>query len=115
MHGQARLQSHSILIGAIEQWYRMNKATSFEEWLAGMKMQHFTMLNTLYADSQGNIFYVYNALVPRDRSPKYDWAKIVPGNTSETIWREYLPFDMLPNVTNPKSQFVQVDLLFPPL
>ena len=97
-------------IGMVDQWYRMNKARTFEEWLAAMRMQQLPSLHTVYADRHSNIFYVYNGLLPADRSPHYDWSGILPGNTSETLWHEYLPFDMLPNITNPKSKFVQVIL-----
>jgi penicillin amidase/acyl-homoserine-lactone acylase len=37
----------------------------------------------------------------------YDWSQYLPGNTSETLWTEYLPFDQLPQVLNPASGFVQ--------
>jgi acyl-homoserine-lactone acylase len=32
---------------------------------------------------------------------------VLPGNTSETLWSEYLTFDELPQVMNPKSGFIQ--------
>ena len=51
-------------VHAVEQWYRMNKARSFDEWKAAMRMQAIPMFNTTYADFD-NIYYVYNALLPR--------------------------------------------------
>jgi acyl-homoserine-lactone acylase len=89
-----------------EQWYRMNKARSFDEWKAAMRMQAIPMFNTVYADRE-NIFYVYNALIPVRRDPSLDWTTLVPGNRRELVWTEYLPFDELPQVENPSSGFVQ--------
>ena len=90
----------------IEQWYRMNKASRFEEWLDAMRMNALPMFNVGYADREGHIYYVYNGRLPR-RPEGYDWAGIVPGNTSRTLWTESLPFDGLPQVKDPPSGFVQ--------
>lgn len=90
----------------IEQWYRMNKAQHSDAWLAAMRMQAIPMLNTGYADRDGNILYLYNARIPA-RAPGYDWLRVVPGNTSATLWQEYLSFDHLPSVRNPRSGFIQ--------
>ena len=90
----------------IEQWYRMNKASRFDEWLDAMRMNALPMFNVGYADREGHIFYVYNARLPL-RSEGYDWSGIVPGNTSRTLWTQSLPFDRLPQVRDPPSGFVQ--------
>ncbi len=90
----------------VEQWYRMNRAANFEEWQSAMRMQAIPSLNAAYADRSGRIGYFYNAKIPV-RAPGYDWAGIVPGDTSATIWNEYMPFDALPKVLNPPSGFVQ--------
>jgi penicillin amidase/acyl-homoserine-lactone acylase len=90
----------------IEQWYRMNKARTFEEWMNAMRMNALPMFNTGYADAAGNIFYLYNGRLPL-RAPGYDWKNEVPGNTSATLWNDYLPFERLPRVLNPASGFVQ--------
>lgn len=90
----------------VEQWHRMNKARSLDEWLAAMRIHSLPMFNCGYADREGNILYVYNALLPLRRLG-HDWSGILPGNTSETIWSAYLPFDDLPRVLNPPSGFIQ--------
>ena len=86
---------------AVWQWYRMNKAATFEQWKAAMAMQALPMMNTVYADKE-NIYYVYNALLPIRREG-FDWMSILPGNTSATVWTDYLPFDALPQVLNPPA------------
>ncbi|MFQ5627485.1 MAG: acylase, partial [bacterium] len=93
-------------IRQIEQWYRMNKAQNFSEWQEAMRIGAMPMFNTGYADKDGNIFYIYNGLLPK-RAEGYDWSKYLPGNSSETIWDEYLPFEKLPQVNNPLSGFIQ--------
>jgi acyl-homoserine-lactone acylase len=92
-------------IRAVEQWFRMNKAQSRDEWQAAMRLQAIPMFNTVYADAAGNIGYVYNARIPR-RAPGYDWSQYLPGDTQETLWTEYLPYDQLPQVWNPPSGVV---------
>ncbi len=93
-------------VGQVEQWYRMNKARSFEEWRAAMRALALPMFNTAYADGEGNVYYVYNAKLPV-RAEGYDWAGYLPGDTSQTLWTEALPYDRLPQVLNPPSGFVQ--------
>lgn len=93
-------------VRAVEQWWRMNRARSFEEWLAAMRSQALPMFNTVYADVEGNVYYVYNALLPR-RPAGFDWTGILPGDTSAALWHETLPFDDLPQVRNPAAGFVQ--------
>jgi acyl-homoserine-lactone acylase len=93
-------------VGIYEQLYRMNRAQSFEEWQAALRSPGLPMFNVGYADREGNIYYLYNALLPQ-RAEGYDWSGYLPGDTSETLWTEYLPFDQLPQVLNPASGFVQ--------
>ncbi|MBM3335261.1 penicillin acylase family protein, partial [Candidatus Sumerlaeota bacterium] len=91
---------------AMVQWYRMSKARNLDEFLAAMRMQAVPMFNCVYADREGNIFYVYNAKVAR-KSEKFNWRGIVDGSTKETEWGDYLKFDELPQALNPKAGFVQ--------
>jgi penicillin amidase/acyl-homoserine-lactone acylase len=93
-------------IGIFEQLYRMNRAGNFEEWQAALRLKGLPMFNVDYADREGNIYYLYNGRLPI-RAEGYDWSGFVPGNTSETLWTEYLPLEQLPQVLNPISGFVQ--------
>ena len=60
--------------GQMEEWYRMGKARSLEEFKEAMTRCAIPMFNALYADRDGNTFYVYNGAVPR-RSTQFDWTK----------------------------------------
>ena len=91
---------------AIEQWFRMNKAASFEEWRAAMRVQGIPMFNTVYADKE-HIFYVYNALLGKRPAAGFDYASVLPGDRSDVVFRDYLPFDELPQVLDPPAGFVQ--------
>ncbi len=88
-----------------EQWYRMNKAKNLDEWERAVRLATLPMFNCTYADRDGNIFYLYQALLPL-RHGEYDWSKNLPGDTSRTLWTKYLPYDRLPRVKNPASGFV---------
>ena len=92
-------------IRAVEQWYRMGKVRSLEEFIAAMQLRGIPSFNCVYADRAGNVAYFYNTLMPV-RAPGYDWAWIVPGNTSETLWTESWPWERLPKVVNPQAGFV---------
>tara|TARA_B100000965_G_scaffold86848_1_gene70329 strand:- start:167 stop:2356 length:2190 start_codon:yes stop_codon:yes gene_type:complete len=98
--------SKSDDIRIIEQWYRMNKASNFDEWISAMEMMSIPMFNAGYADKTGNIYYIYNASLPI-RNENYDWQKVLPGNTSKTLWNEYLDFSNLPMIKNPNSGYIQ--------
>ncbi|MCP4751411.1 MAG: acylase [Proteobacteria bacterium] len=87
-----------------EQWFRMNKARNIDEWKNAMKMLGLPMMNTMYAD-RDNILYVYNTLLPV-RNDKFDYMTILPGNTSENVWKDYYPFEALPMVENPPSDYL---------
>ena len=74
--------------GQIEEWYLMGKSHSLAEFKTAVSRGAIPMFNAMYADRDGNIFYVYNGAVPR-RSTKFDWAKPVDGSNPETEWQGY--------------------------
>lgn len=93
-------------VGLFEQFFRLNKATSLAEMQAAMELLQLPMFNMGYADAQGNIAYYYNAVMPV-RAEGYNWRQYLPGDSSETLWTEYVPFAQLPSVLNPPSGFIQ--------
>lgn len=93
-------------IGQLEQWFKMNKSSNIDEFKQAMEMMQIPMFNTLYADYQGNIYYTYNALIPK-RKEGYEWNKIVPGDTSDLIWDSYYSYSELPQSLNPQSGYLQ--------
>ncbi|HSE38301.1 MAG TPA: penicillin acylase family protein, partial [Blastocatellia bacterium] len=92
--------------GSGYQRYLMGKAKSLAEFKAAISGGAVPMFNVMYADREGNIFYAYNGAVPR-RSTKFDWSKPVDGSDPEAEWQGYHRFDELPQLTNPKTGFMQ--------
>jgi acyl-homoserine-lactone acylase len=93
-------------IRALEEWYRMNKARNLEEFIEAMRPCWIPSLNTLYADSEGNIFYLHNGRFPV-RQEGFDWQKTLPGDTSAALYDAIYPFEKLPQILNPESGFAQ--------
>ncbi len=94
------------VVGIYEQLYRMNRAGNVREWLDALAYPGLPMFNVGYADKEGNIGYVYNALMP-DRDPAFDWNETLPGDTSAAIWTEYIRVTDMPMVWNPSIGFMQ--------
>jgi penicillin amidase/acyl-homoserine-lactone acylase len=113
-HGPAIRQPHGTYalrfagmgeLRHLDQYLRMNRAASFAEWQDAMRMQAIPSVNFVYADRGGNVAYFYNARFPK-RMPGLDWRGVLPGDRSDLIWRETLPFDAAPRVVNPSAGFV---------
>ena len=91
----------------LEQWFRMNKSKDLKDFESAMKIMAIPMFNTIYADKKGNIFYLYNALLPQ-RKNGFEWAgSAINGTSSINLWTDYLPYDELPKILNPQSGFLQ--------
>lgn len=115
VHGPAVRQSHGVYairypnmtdVRQVQQWYEMNKATDFQQWQSAMKMRANASLNSVYADNKGTIFYLFNGKIPV-RADGYNWEHYLPGDTSETLWTEYISYEAMPQVLNPETGFVQ--------
>ncbi|MEK9740837.1 MAG: penicillin acylase family protein [Flavobacteriaceae bacterium] len=92
-------------IRALEQWWRMNKATSFTEFYKALKMKALPGYNIGYADKNDTIFYISNGLIPK-RASGYNWENVVPGNTMKTLWDTTYDIEELPQVLQPKSGYI---------
>ncbi len=96
----------NMVIGQAEQWSHMNKARNYEEFYKAMEMQQLASLVVVYADKEGNIMFADQGLFP-ERNPAYDYKKIVPGNTKETLWEaKFRPLEELIIVENPACGYV---------
>ncbi len=94
-------------IKAAEQQFYMGKAKNWAAFKAALERQDAACFNLVYADKEDNIFYLSNGLIPY-RDTGYDWQKVLPGNTSKTLWQRgnYHPVSELPQVFNPPSGYV---------
>lgn len=86
----------------LEQYRRLNKAASFEEWSAAMSMVALPSINYVYADKEGNIAFVYNGQFPQ-RVAGWDWSIDLPGDRSDLIWDRYRAYEDIPKLINPSS------------
>lgn len=92
----------------LEQWFRMGEAQNLEQFKDALRMMSIPMWNANYADADGHIMLVFDGLVPKRTIEDFSyWAKVVPGNTSKTLWTEYHSFDDLPKSIDPPSGFNQ--------
>ncbi|ACK69050.1 Glutaryl-7-aminocephalosporanic-acid acylase [Gloeothece citriformis PCC 7424] len=92
----------------IEQMWQMGQAKTLKDFETALKPLQLPLFNIIYADRQGNIFYLFNALVPIRSTGDWDyWQKIVPGDTSTTLWTDYHPYQDLPRLVNPPTGWLQ--------
>ena len=92
-------------ISAVEQWLKMNKATSFKEFEAALKLLGIPRFNIVYADREDNIFYMSNARLSV-RDPNVDWQELILGDKSSLILGQYHPYEDLPKLLNPPSGYI---------
>ncbi len=95
----------NMKIGALDQWYQMDKAKNYTEFYAAINRQELSMFNIMYADKHDTIFYINNAAMPV-RNEGYKWTGTLPGNTSKTLWNSFRKLNELPQYVNPKSGFL---------
>ncbi len=84
----------------VQQHLRMVRAKNLDEFKAAMRSIDLNFFNTIYADREGNIFFAYNAAVPK-RDPSFDWSGKMDGSDPRTQWQGIHSFDDLPQLTNP--------------
>jgi acyl-homoserine-lactone acylase len=92
-------------IRALEQYYRMNRATDYAEWRAAMEMLAIPSLNAVYADGDGVIAYYYNAAIPK-RAAGPDWSKAQDGSDPALVWQGTRTLNEVPQVVMPLSGYV---------
>ena len=90
------------------QWWKMATARNFGEFESALKMAQIPFWNVMYADKEGNIFYLFNGLVPKRKEQAWQyWNRVIPGGKSADIWTEVHPYEDLPKVKNPSQGWLQ--------
>jgi acyl-homoserine-lactone acylase len=94
--------------GIFEQYFRMSKAKNFREFEGALKMMQIPMFNIIYADKEGNIFYLFNGNVPVRNDGDFSfWNGTIDGSKSKYIWDKIHSYKDLPKLLNPPTGFVQ--------
>jgi acyl-homoserine-lactone acylase len=89
-----------------EQFLRMMRARSLDEWKEAMRMRQRVTSNFTYADRAGNILYVWNASQPRLPHPNGGDTTAIPARRTSDVWTHYIPWDSLPQFLNPRGGYV---------
>lgn len=94
--------------GVFTELLAMWRADDLNAFRTALAQQQIPVTNTVYADDDGQVLYVFNGLSPiRDRGDRAFWAGVVDGTDPTLISDGYLPFEALPQVANPPGGFVQ--------
>jgi len=110
-------------LGALYQLFHMARARNLDEFRAALALQQLPCFHVVYADRDGNIFYLYNAktgtkLYAAPPPPNQntlgtapqlvtDWDAPVPSDDSRLDWGPLVPVNQLPQRVNPPSGYLQ--------
>ncbi len=82
----------------------MAKARDANEFLKALEGLKAPIQNWVYADREGNIGYIAGGLLPKRK--KGEGLMPVPGDDPDYAWDGFVPFDELPQLTNPSSGYI---------
>lgn len=89
-----------------EQFLKMMRARSLNEWKDAMRMRARPTSNFTYADRAGNIFYIWNASLPVLPHADVDDVTAIDAKASKDVWTKIVPFEDLPQFENPPGGYV---------
>ncbi len=89
-----------------EQFLRLMRATSLDEWKAAMRLRARGTSNYTYADKVGNILMVWNATLPLLPHAAGGDTLAIPVKSTSDMWTQYVPWDSLPQFLNPRGGYV---------
>ena len=87
-------------------YYAIAKARNLDEFKAAFGTGRLVYHNFVYADVDGNIFYLYGGAHPR-KDPRFDWERPVDGSDPATEWQGTLSVAETPQIVNPASGWLQ--------
>jgi acyl-homoserine-lactone acylase len=92
----------------LEQWWDMARSQNLKQFETALQRLQLPMFTVMYADRNGNIMHLFNGNVPVRSQGNFEyWEKIIPGDTSKTLWTKIHPYKDLPRIVNPKSGWLQ--------
>ncbi len=93
--------------GIVQQYWDMSHARTLKQFESAVSRLQIPMFNIMYADKQGHIYYLFGGNIPIRPAGDYNWAGIVPGDTSKTLWTKTHPYEDLPRVVDPPAGWLQ--------
>ena len=101
--------------GALAQCIEMGRATSLADFQAAVTMQQFPCFHMVYADREGNLFYLYNARIAEkaesgaqgDPATRIEWNMPVRADEAGLHRGAWIEPQALPALVNPESGYVQ--------
>lgn len=90
-----------------EGFYLLSKTHNLKQFLAVMDRNMVPTSNFTYADSAGNIMYMWNARIPERRDDGTDYTLDVPADTSKYIWKKLIKPSAFPKLINPSGGYTQ--------
>lgn len=92
--------------GMLNQLYRMALSKDLASFKNALRLNSLIVHNITYADDQGNIFYLYNGIIPK-RDTSLNWQAPVDGSLKNSQWQGYHALEELPQLLNPDCGYVQ--------
>jgi len=90
-----------------QQFMEMAKSKNLKEFELAMEKLQLPLQNVIYADKKGEIFYLYNGIIPkRPNGTLQEWSEIIQSTKPGAIVEEYIDYKGLPKIKNPISGFV---------
>jgi acyl-homoserine-lactone acylase len=94
--------------GAIEQWWAMGGAKDMASFESLVRQLHIPFFNVMAASRDGHTYYFFGGKTPRRAGGDFaHWRGQVRGDSSALAWKDYLPYEQLPHVTDPPSGWLQ--------
>ena len=90
-----------------DQFLRMMRASNLHEWQEAMRLRAHPRSNLLYADREGNAYYVWNATTPNlPHESGYDTTAVFAKHEPH-MWQDVIEWEVLPQLLNPAGGYVR--------
>ena len=88
----------------MDAFLKINKAKNWNEFKSAVEKFNIPGQNFVYADSEGNIGYVFGGALPI--RPNNATTFVFDGSTSKNDWKGFVPRNELPYLFNPSTNYI---------